>query len=351
MTADTDTDIYESISEVNANQWNHVVGHSQFSSVFHRYEWLESLEEGTALEPRHVVVSKKGNPVAVFPNFVEFIEPLEGDLPSEIQERLPLDRLVSTMPGYGGPLGSGDYQEYLSSMFDTLTSETGSDVVYHLLKMNDLGYTRFGQFLSDRGYAARLTTCRIVLDLDESWEALVSNMDSSRRRAVQRANEQDARVEHVDPDLETIRETYTAYRRNMERIGGTMLPLSLFEALASNMPDRVMISKALVEGREVGRLVHLLDDEQSTVHYFFSAIGDEDDFEYHPSELLHGHAIQWGQENGYSKYDFGETTADFTDSLFHYKEQYGGEVVPTLQWEKGFAPVRWSAYRLGRALS
>lgn len=350
MTENTDTEIRESISDVNANQWNHVVGQSEFSSFFHRYEWLESLERGTDLEPRHIVVSKKGNPVAVFPNFVDTIEPLGGDIPSTIRQRLPVDRLVSTMPGYGGPLGTGDYQEYFPSMFDALAAELGTDVVYHLLKMNDLGYTRFGQFLSDRGYSPRLTTCRVVLDLKKGWEELVTDMDSSRRRAVRRADEQDARVEHVDPDGETIRETYAAYKRNMERIGGTLLPLSLFEELVANTPDRMLISKALVEGREVGRLVHLLDDEQSTVHYFFSAIGDENDFEYHPSELLHGHAIRWGQRNGYSQYDFGETAADFTDSLFHYKAQYGGELVPTLQWEKGFAPVRWGVYRLGRAV-
>jgi len=112
--------VYDSIDEANRNQWNNLVRQSGKGTVFHRYGWLRAVETGLGKEARHIMVSKGGNPVAVLPNFVDKIE-LGGINPAleRAAERLPMERLVSTDPGYGGPIAGTDTSECLDILFET----------------------------------------------------------------------------------------------------------------------------------------------------------------------------------------------------------------------------------------
>lgn len=127
-------------------------------------------------------------------------------------------------------------------------------------------------------------------------------------------------------------------------------PYGFFEGLVDLLGDRVKVLTAVVDGRDVGRYLYLLDEEQSTLHYYFAAIGDEAYYSDNPSQLLHAHAIQWAQAEDYRYYDFGGTGADYRDGVFRHKEGYGGEAVPTLQWQKGFSRLGWPAFKTARAL-
>jgi len=107
-----------SIDEINENQWNNVVAQSGSGTVFHRAGWLRAIETGLDEGPRHVVVRKNDNPVAVCPNFVSSIElpvspPLE---PAELGFR----RLFSLDPGFGGPLICANRERSLEAIFGTI---------------------------------------------------------------------------------------------------------------------------------------------------------------------------------------------------------------------------------------
>ena len=348
--SDATVSVHETIDDLNANQWNNVVHGSKLGSVFHRYEWLRAIERGLGRPARHVVVAKKGNPVALFPNFLDPIDLPVDSVPAvgSVADRLGLRRLVSIAPGFGGPLVTSSEREYLPVVFEALAEACGSEATYHAVKTDSVGYTRYGKFLAGEGYDARLLNCRFVLDLDAAFDDLVDGMDKSRRRALRRAREQDYEVESTPMTEAVAADVYPAYRKNMERIGGGIHPRSFFERLAAEMTDRLRVFTARVDGETVGRYVHVLDDERSAIQYFFSAIPDEGDLERSPSELLHGGAIEWAIDEGYSRYDFGATGADFTDGVFRYKQQYGGRIVPAVTWQKGYAPLKWNAFRLGR---
>lgn len=339
--------VLDSIADANENQWNNLVSHADLGTIFHRYEWLRLVETRLDRESRHVLVEKGSNPVAVFPNFYDSV-----DVPGVdgAAESVPVRKLTSVIPGYGGPLVGGTEDDCLGRLFDALSELEDLRTLFHHVRTNDLGYVRYAKSFAKHGYEPVGVHCRFRIDLDQSWEGILDDMDSDHRRRWRSMQDCDVEVRDEPLDAATLEATYDAYVDNMERTGGTPYPFAFFEGLAELLADRTKIFTAVVDGREVGRYLYLLDDEQSTVHYYFGAIGDESYFEYNPSQLLHGHVIQWGQAEGYRYYDFGGTGADYADNLFRHKEGYGGETVPTIQWQKGISPVGWPAFKMGRAL-
>jgi lipid II:glycine glycyltransferase (peptidoglycan interpeptide bridge formation enzyme) len=106
---------------------------------------------------------------------------------------------------------------------------------------------------------------------------------------------------------------------------------------------------AYVDGEASGKHVYLLDTERSARHHWLSAIPDRSCYDYYPSELLHEHAIKWGITEGFDEYSFDAAGAFFEDSIFRFKEKYGGRAVPVLRWEKGMNPLMWPVFKIGRS--
>lgn len=324
----------ETIEDVNRNQWNHVVDQAAHSSVFQRYEWIAAIEAGTTNPPAHVVAYKKDNPVGIFPNFVTDIE------------KTPFKRLRSIEPGFGGPLVTTDEAASLDLMFEEIDAVCGREVITHLFQPIDPASVRYQPRFEADGYRPNVSNCRFVIDLRKGWETIVAEMSSSRRRNIRNGHDEDTDVVDREITRETIDQFYLNYCSVMDRLGETPYPLAFFVALLE-LRDRIKVFSLSVDGDERGMLFYLLDDERSSVHYFFSGV-TEDDFAYNASELLHEHAIKWGIENGYETYDLGMTSADFDDGLFKFKAKFGGEVVPVISWEKGCSRVLWPLFRAGR---
>lgn len=340
--------ILDTITDVNENQWNHVVEQADLGNLFHRYEWLRVCEETLNVEPMHVVARKNDNPIGVFPNFVC---PISVNSYGDVTDRLPVRRMVSLQPGAGGPVILTDQRLCLERVFDALRTIDRPGVLYHTIRTIEPGYTRYSRQLIREGYESRVVNCRFRLDLNTDWESIRANMHKSRRQGLRRA--EDAAVEVSVPNLtsETMRETYEAYEAHMDRIDVDPFPSAFFERLYELFDDRIVVFIARWNGDEVGRYLQLLDDEQSTVNHYFAGVPTEEALDAHVPERLHAAAIRWGQDHSYDYYDFGETTADFTDGVFQFKRRFGAEVFPSLTWQKGFSLVGWRAVKLVRALS
>jgi predicted N-acyltransferase len=341
--------VHETIAEVNRNQWNNLVQQSDHGTVFHRYGWLQAIEDGLGRPVYHAVVSKNGNPVAVLPNSVDVIDVRDLYPPlGTAVERLPIERLVSTDPGYGGPLIQSNTDECLDALFGTLENALDRRILSFDMKICDTGQMRYSKYLAKRGFSPTLLSCRFVVDLENGLDGIEQEMHRTRHRELRRGRENDIDVEARTLDQVSVPEIYRDYRRNMQRIDGTVYPRPFFTALAEQFPERTMTFTATRDGEVIGRYLQLLDEEQSSLRYFFSAIGEKSSHEYNVSAVLHARAMQWGIEQGYSTYDFGATGADYADGLFKYKEKYGGEIVPILRWQRGMSPLGWPLYKLGR---
>lgn len=159
-------------------------------------------------------------------------------------------------------------------------------------------------------------------------------------------------IEYRDEPInsESIETFYEGHSCNLDRIGTELYPLSFYQSLADLIGDRLKIFTVVVAGVERGKYLYLLDEERSTLHFYLTAINDTDHFDYNPSQLLHAHATQWGQDERYEYYDFWSTRANHTDGVFRHKEGYGGQLVPCVHWRKGVSPVGWPAFVVAQKL-
>lgn len=325
-----------SIESVNRNQWNQVVEQSALGRVYHRYGWLRAVEAGTEYEPRHLLVSKKGNPVALFPNFV-----VESD-------GIPVRHLASSKISPGGPIATTEEETAIQMLLDAVPELGDGAVVSNQIQTTGPEYSRYHGIFEENGYRQRLDYCDFVLDISRDWEDVLDGMHSSRRRAIRNGHDNDFEIVDKEPTERTMSEFYDGFATVMERVDGREIPRRFFLELAE-FSDRVKVFGVRVDGQRRGSILFTLDDEQSTVHYESSAVTEEG-FEYNASELIHEHAIRWGSENGYDTYNFGGTDLDFRNGVFRFKEKFGARPAPALAWERGCSTLGWPVYRLGRDL-
>jgi len=341
--------IYETIEETDANQWDNLIFQSDVGSVFQSTAWLKAIENGFDVEGRHVVVSIDRNPVCVFPNF---IRPIRS--PKSVRENLPtsltgiLFEIASINVGYGGPIAQGNEAETLRLAIDELTESSGYPILSHYIYPYSIDYIRYTSVLQELHYEPVLTACRFVIPLVGSPENVVSNMHKDRRYDIRSACDSRVEVHEESLSFETLREFYEDYERTMQRVDGDVNPFSFFRALKEYAPEKIKIFAAFKDGDVVGRHLYVLDNQQSTIHHRFSAVLEEH-FGHNPSEAIHYHVITWGFDEGYENYDLGPTTYDLRDGLFKYKKKYGGKIQPIITFEQGLSPL-WSAYRLGRTM-
>ncbi|WP_049920140.1 GNAT family N-acetyltransferase [Halobiforma nitratireducens] len=327
--------VFDTIHGIEPNRWNGVVDGSDLGTVFHRYEWLEAIETGIGYPARHVVVEKDSNPIGLFPNFVV-------DIP-----KTPFERLTSVYPGFGGPLLTTDVSESLSLLLDLVPELCSGRTVVHEVRACNTNFLRYDEHMSARGYDSERLEGRFLLNLEKGYDDLRAEMDSSKRRAIRRGRETDHEIVEEELTRSNLRRFYQKYCEHMTNVGGTIYPVAFFEQLAA-MDDRVLLLTLRLEGEYAGGFLELLDDEQSSVHGFFSGLPAEY-FEYHASELLYDYLFRWAIENGYETYDFGGAGANFEDGAFRFKEEFGGDLVPNVYWERGTSPF-WRLIDVGRSL-
>lgn len=341
MTATLTLDVHTSAATLPPS-WNDVVARSRLGTVFSRTEWLRAIERGTDADPRHVVVSRDGNPVGICPNFVS-----DMDVPLSLPEALTPRELVSISPGFGGPIVTGDYDVVFDRLLEGVEAAATGDVWGHRIRALDGDSSQYSELLDARGYVPSVPTCQLVVDLNQPLDAVFESWDKERRRTARKAREAGMAVSRPEPTASEREAFYDAYAAMIDRVDGVRFAPEFFDALFETLGERIVLFRADLDGEAVGWHFYLRDDEQDDLHHFFSGLREEH-FGHHPSSRLHEAAMEWGREQGYSTYNFGESNADVTEGGFRYKSQYGGSVLPVLTWERGIARGRWAAYRAAR---
>ncbi|NGM69876.1 GNAT family N-acetyltransferase [Natronolimnobius sp. AArcel1] len=327
--------IVETIQAIDRDRWNALVERADLGTVFHRYEWLEAVERGLNSPARHIVIEKDTNLIGLFPNFIV-------DLP-----KTPFYRLSSIYPGFGGPLLTTDVADSLEIVLEAIPASCDGRTIVHEIRACNPNFLRYNDRLEAEGYDSGRVSGRFLLNLEKGYDRVFDEMSSSKRRAIRRGREQEYEIVAAELTQSNLRQFYRKYKQHMENVGGKIYPFSFFEQLAG-MDDRILLPMLYVDGEYAGGFVELLNDEQNTVHGFFAGV-PSDFFEYHASELLYDYVFQWAIDNGYETYDFGGGGADFEDGAFQFKEEFGGELVPNLYWERGTNPA-WKVVETGRSL-
>ncbi|WP_436343805.1 lipid II:glycine glycyltransferase FemX [Natronorubrum sp. FCH18a] len=325
----------DTIQTVDKTQWNGVVESSDCGTVFHRYEWIDAIETGLGYPAKHVIVTKDGNTIGVFPNFVV-------DLP-----KVPLRRLQSVYPGFGGPAITTDVAESLSLMSEAIRDLCTGRTIVHEIRACNSDYVRYSDHFRAQGYRPARIKGRFLLHLDKGYDAILSGMSKSRRKGIRQGRKTDHEIVNEEITMANLERFYRAYERHMNQVGGEVYPMAFFEELL-DMKSRLLLLTLRIDGEYAGGFLELLNDEQSSVHGFFASIPKEY-YEYNASEILYDRVIRWAIENGYETYDFGGADGDFESGVFRFKEGFGGQLVPNLYWERGTG-LSWNLVKAGRSI-
>lgn len=330
-----ESETHSSITAVNQNQWDYLVTQSDLGSVFHQYEWLRAIEDGTDLQPRHVVISKNSNPVALFPNFIAGIP------------MTPFKRLVSIDPGYGvgvgGPVLTQNKAKLMRKMLEEVDNVCSGSVITHRVSVPSLAHTKFGAVFESNGYESSIERCRMIVDLSGGLEPIQARMSRTTRTRAFSELPDDFEIEMEELNKDNVSVFYSNYERLMERFGTEPCPFRFLDILAKKIEGTHLVT-LYVDGENKGSHLLIEDELNDCIRFWFSGVTEEGR-KYHSSELLNGYGIRWSIENGYEKYDLGETLADFSNGLFMHKRQFGAEPIPLFYWEKIQSPIQWNMYR------
>lgn len=327
--------VVDTITDSNKDEWNNVVDQADQGSFFHRYEWIAAVETGLGRPPKHLTVRKDGNLIGVYPNFE-----------NEFQQT-PFRELESLKPGFGGPIATTDKPACVSLFCEGVPEICTGRTIVHKIRAKEQTYLGYNNLLKTHGYRPTRDGCRFHLSLTEGYDRARERMRRDRRRNINKGLEQDYELVEEEVARSNIRRFHDTYTKVMDRLDGTVFPLSFLRQLR-HMESKVLLLTLRIDGEYAGGLIGLLNEQNSYIHGWLLAVPEEY-FDDHASELLYDGVIRWGVDNGYDIYDMGYTSSDVTDGLFQYKKSYGGEIVPNLSWERGCSPV-WPVVRTGRGL-
>lgn len=364
-----DVSISRTVTDFKPERWNAVVEQANLGTVFHTHEWLAAVESGLGLDGRHIVVTDGDSILGVFPHFVKNI-PLA-----------PFRRLVSVNPGYGGPIVLDRESAVLDAMRSAVADACTGRIVAHRVNAFDIDQLRYARWFADHGYVPQIHHCRVVVPLSSSEDQFFAKLSDRRRAVYDRLDELDIReasrtgadgfivrrhTDGVSSESDTrglegldVRRTesgtvessaldtfHDLYSENMRRIGADPHPREFFTELADRFEENCRLFFTHEDDRPTAGLVCLTDQTDGTFYpYFIGSTSDGDVDDHTPIYLW---TMAWARDRGFNRYDMGGTPADFRSGLFSFKREFGGEVMPIVSWERGYAPIRWNAYRLGR---
>ena len=157
-----------------------------------------------------------------------------------------------------------------------------------------------------------------AIDIDRSIETMWSDLASSARRAIRRAeaSELTVRVGRGSGDLRAFYELHRAVRKAKYRL--LAQPYAFFEALADRFGEDLILMTAWLDERLVAGVLYLA--WQDTLYYKFNASSSEH-LEVRPNDAMMWHGMLLAKTAGYRSIDLGRSD-DGHEGLIRYKRKF-----------------------------
>lgn len=279
--------------------WQKLVGHYQ-SSVFHSPAWIGVLAETYELDIQaQLAFDRAGEPIAGFP-FCRI-----GDIKSERFVSLPFS-------DYCDPLvhNLAHWQNLVAPLLETHLPFT----IRCLHNPWPLTDERFKLVNKAKWHG---------LDLQPDLEALWSNLDSTARRAIKKAEREGVTLHQAEckKELRTFFELHLGVRKNKYHL--LAQPYHFFENIWTQFIEKQkgVLMVAVYRSEIIGAVIFL--EWQDKLYYKFNA-SHPAYISFRPNDLIIWEGIKYGKAKGYTRLDFGLSDWD-QEGLVHYKRKYASE--------------------------
>ncbi|MQA90963.1 MAG: FemAB family PEP-CTERM system-associated protein [Gemmatimonas sp.] len=324
-------------------EWDRFVAESPEASYAHLAGWREVMTDTLGHESRYLVGVDAGGV-------------WQGVLPLvHVRSRIFGSYLVSLpFVNYGGPLGSPSVQQELAVAALAEASRRGVDLLE--LRGGTMPYDGMG--VSNR-------KATVLLDLQETAEAMWKWFPSKLRSQIRRAQKEEMEVRFGLSEVEPF---YEVFSRNMRDLGTPVLPKQFFEKIASSLARQAVVGVVYLGTQPVAGGLGFVWRDRFEITWASSL---REFNRKSPNMLLYWSFMEHVIGRGAKTFDFGRCTPGSNTHIF--KLQWGGESeeLPWTQWSANgvrstpspdrpiyrFATGAWSrlplavANRLGPVLS
>lgn len=176
------------------------------------------------------------------------------------------------------------------------------------------------------GFYPSTEKCRMILQLPESSDLLMSGFKSKLRSQIRKPSKEGLRA--VMGHAELISDFYTVFCRNMRDLGSPVHSRKWINSVIQAFGNRARVSVVYKDDIPVGGGIVLTSRDTMTIPWASTLrIYNK----WSPNMLLYWTFLAHAADNGFTFFDFGRSTPG--EGTYAFKKQWGAESVP-LFWYK-----------------
>jgi len=241
---------------------------------------------------------------------------------------------VETIP-LGEELEVQEEKSFLNSVIEFFRS-TGADII--------IPATTNTIFRTHPDGAIKAPYGTYIIDLNQSEEALWSNLSASHRRKVRLAMKKGVKIKS---GVEYLKTAYELVRDTFKRSALPFMGYDKFKHMVIGLGENVKIFVADYQGVVQGCTV--IPFSNYSAYYVFG--GSIPGSITGANNLLHWEAIRQFQELGVKSYDFVGVRIDpkkesKQEGLMMFKQRFGGQLVQGDMWKYSFHSLKFAVYCL-----
>ena len=318
------------VDKIDRDRWNAFVASSEMGHVFQSYEWGE-IKTAQGWQPIRLALEEDGTIKAGA---------------SILRRRIPfINKSILYVPR--GPIWDYTNKGLSESLFGALM-EIAEESRAVFLKINpDIeDNERTSDFFLERGFTASKKTimhqCTFRLDLRESLDDLLQQMESRTRYAIRVSERKGVLISDTSPkeDLDTF------YRLYLETFRRASIPPQPYKHFLDVW--RVLVSKGLAriflasyQGQVIAGAFNLMFGDKC---WYLWGASRELHRDTNPNQALQWHIIQWAKEKSYHWYDLQGVPCqvekgDPSGGIYLFKRGFGGQFVKLIgEWDLVLSP-------------
>lgn len=288
---------------VHAESWDkYVSAHSQ-ATPYHRYAWVQSVEQAYKHKNASLVALEEDQVVGIFPcigmkkpfSSIKYCALPFCDIGFGLADNQDILRLLQTHATERLKNSGGTSLEYRDSEHQTVESQ-------------------------EQGMKVRM-----VLPLPDSADELMSSFKSKLRSQV-RKSEKNGLTYKIANNQQQLDNFYQIFAINMRKLGSPVHSKKWFEALLKNYAEHIHLSVVYNDNTPIGAGIVLKNKDRLVIPWASTVA------EYNrlaPNMMLYWSLLKLACDLGCKEFDFGRSS--FGEGTFKFKKQWGAEPIP-LKW-------------------
>ncbi len=282
-------------------RWDEYVLSHPYGSAYHLFAWGEAVKEAYRFDPFYLMAEKDNKIVGILP-MVDFRVPFFG-------------RSLVSLPycDIGGCLADND--EHLFALLK-MARETGH--------INNARKIELRQSVSGKEIEGSAKV-RMILELPESSEALLSGFKSKLRSQVRKPIKDGLSFKLGSTGL--VGDFYKVFSENMRDLGSPVHSRKWIESIVHHYGCHAKVGVVLTPGGTPAAAGIIIFTEKTVSIPWASSLAKFN--RLNPNMLLYRAFLSFAADNGYSRFDFGRSTLG--EGTYNFKKQWGAKPFP-LEW-------------------